>query len=139
MLFTSTKQRFIVRQGSRKRYRYTGMEKNEETGLSYHSARYYPSWLGGWDRPDPIGLGDGENRWAYVRGNPISTVDPSGMGTVSVEEYAWNSSEANAIISGLQSSGDLSPDRGRALAELADAASPEFGYLLRHALGASLG
>ena len=31
-----------------KRYRYTGMERDEESGLSYHSRRYYASWLSGW-------------------------------------------------------------------------------------------
>ena len=31
-----------------KRYRYTGMERDEETGLEYHSARYYLPWLGRW-------------------------------------------------------------------------------------------
>ncbi len=28
-----------------KRYRYTGMERDEESGLAYHTARYLP-WLG---------------------------------------------------------------------------------------------
>ncbi|MBL8614269.1 MAG: hypothetical protein JNM72_01550, partial [Deltaproteobacteria bacterium] len=36
-----------------KRYRFTGMERDEETGLQYHSQRYYCPWLGRWDRPDP--------------------------------------------------------------------------------------
>ncbi|WP_200819480.1 RHS repeat domain-containing protein, partial [Tolypothrix sp. NIES-4075] len=29
-----------------KRYRYTGKERDEETGLYYHGARYYAPWLG---------------------------------------------------------------------------------------------
>jgi RHS repeat-associated protein len=33
---------------SRKRYRYTGKEQDEETGLYYHGARYYAPWLGRW-------------------------------------------------------------------------------------------
>ena len=33
---------------SLKRYRYTGKEKDEETGLYYHGARYYAPWLGRW-------------------------------------------------------------------------------------------
>lgn len=36
-----------------KRYRYTGMERDEETGLEYHSARYYLVWLGVWVNCDP--------------------------------------------------------------------------------------
>ena len=39
-----------------KRYRYTGMERDEESGLSYHSRRYYASWLsGGFLRSSRIG------------------------------------------------------------------------------------
>ena len=31
---------------SKKRYRYTGKEKDDETGLYYHGAKYYAPWLG---------------------------------------------------------------------------------------------
>jgi len=37
-----------------KRYRYTGMERDEESGLEYHSARYYVPWLGRWLSSDPL-------------------------------------------------------------------------------------
>lgn len=37
-----------------KRYRQTGMERDEETGLQYHSNRYYLPWLGRWLSPDPL-------------------------------------------------------------------------------------
>jgi RHS repeat-associated protein len=37
-----------------KRYRYTGKERDEETGLSYHGARYCALWLGRWTSYDPI-------------------------------------------------------------------------------------
>ena len=63
---------------SERRYRYTGKERDEETGLGYHGARYYACWLGRWTASDPIGLGDGVNRYAYVSGNPVSFSDPSG-------------------------------------------------------------
>lgn len=58
-----------------KRYRYTGMERDEETGLEYHSARYYVPWLGRWANSDPIGIGDGVNVYCYVRGNPKNHFD----------------------------------------------------------------
>jgi len=37
-----------------KRYRYTDMERDEESGLEYHSARYYVPWLGRWLSCDPL-------------------------------------------------------------------------------------
>lgn len=61
-----------------KRYRYTGMERDEETGLEYHSARYYLPWLGRWCSADPIGIGDGVNVYGYGRGNPIIFLDENG-------------------------------------------------------------
>jgi RHS repeat-associated protein len=64
---------------SLKRYRYTGKERDTETGYAYHSARYYAPWLGRWVSADPIGLADGTNLYAYVRGNPIGRVDLGGM------------------------------------------------------------
>ncbi|HSI78928.1 MAG TPA: toxin TcdB middle/N-terminal domain-containing protein [Lunatimonas sp.] len=61
-----------------KRFRYTGMERDEETGLEYHSARYYLPWLGRWLSTDPIGIGDGENLYRYSRNNPITYTDANG-------------------------------------------------------------
>ena len=62
-----------------KRYRYTGMERDEETGLAYHGGRYYAPWLGRWCSADPAGLRDGPNLYSYVRGKPLRLVDPSGL------------------------------------------------------------
>jgi RHS repeat-associated protein len=61
-----------------RRYRYTGMERDEESGLEYHGARYYAAWLGRWIAPDehPDTL-DG-NRFAYVKNNPMAYRDPNG-------------------------------------------------------------
>jgi len=61
-----------------KRYRYTGKERDGETGLYYHGARYYAPWLGKWTACDPQGIGDGANIYAYVKGNPINLHDPNG-------------------------------------------------------------
>ena len=61
-----------------KRYRYTGKERDEESGLYYHGARYYAPWLGRWVSCDPSGMIDGTNLYRYVSDNPIQFADPSG-------------------------------------------------------------
>jgi RHS repeat-associated protein len=63
---------------SDKRYRYTGKERDEGTGLYYYGARYYIAWLGRWSAADPTGLVDGLNVFAYVRGSPINRRDVGG-------------------------------------------------------------
>lgn len=63
---------------SSKRYRYTGKERDDETGLYYHGARYYAAWLGRWTSADPAGLVDGTNLYRHVRNNPVRLVDPAG-------------------------------------------------------------
>ncbi len=68
-------------QVSLKRYRYTGMERDEETGMAYHHHRYYLPWLGRWASADPAGLVDGGNRFGYARGNPVGGRDPTGLTT----------------------------------------------------------
>ncbi len=70
-----------------KRYRYTGMERDEESGLAYHSARYYAPWLGRWTAADPEGLVDGANLYAYSKSNPVYYIDLMGEeATVSVSK-----------------------------------------------------
>jgi RHS repeat-associated protein len=55
------------------------MEKEEESGLSYHRARYYAPWLGRWITPDPAGLVDEFNTYTYSRNSPVVLIDPNGM------------------------------------------------------------
>lgn len=61
-----------------KRYRYTGKERDEESGLNYHGARYYALWLCRWTAADPIGIKAGLNFYSYVRNNPVLYNDPGG-------------------------------------------------------------
>src|SRR5262249_15074571 len=61
-----------------KRYRYTGKERDEETGLYYHGARYYASWLGRWTSCDPAEMADGVSLYIYVSCNPSNQIDPAG-------------------------------------------------------------
>jgi RHS repeat-associated protein len=66
-----------------KRYRFTGKERDEESGLSYHGARYYAPWLARWTAMDPAGPVDGTNLYQYARSNPMVLADPSGTQAVS--------------------------------------------------------
>src|SRR5262249_20194018 len=61
-----------------KRFRYIGRERDEETGLSSHDARYYATWLARWMSTDPAGMADGTCLYCYARGNPITYCDPNG-------------------------------------------------------------
>lgn len=63
---------------SLKRFRYTAMERDEETGLNYHGARYYTSWLGRWTATDPAGIEAGFNLYAFVLNNPVKLTDQDG-------------------------------------------------------------
>ena len=72
-------------QAAAKRYRYTGMERDEETGLAYHTARYYIPWLGRWCSADPIGIGDGVNVYCYCKGNVQNLRDPNGKEVIGKE------------------------------------------------------
>ena len=69
-----------------KRYRYTGKERDTETDLSRHGERYYATWLGRWTAPDPIGIEDSVNRYAYVDGNPVAYLDPGGTSKVTRQQ-----------------------------------------------------
>ena len=63
---------------ARKRYRYTGKQRDEENGLYYHGARYYAPWLARWISCDPAGAVDGLNPYAYTQNNPIRFTDATG-------------------------------------------------------------
>ncbi len=62
-----------------KRYRYSGKERDDSTGLYYYGARYYAPWLGRWINPDPAGPVDGLNLYSFVSGNPITLIDEEGL------------------------------------------------------------
>jgi RHS repeat-associated protein len=69
---------------SLKRQKFTGQERDAETGLDFFQARCYGSALGRFTSPDPANAGadlmnpQSWNGYAYVGNNPLSFVDPSG-------------------------------------------------------------
>ncbi|MFO0612370.1 MAG: SpvB/TcaC N-terminal domain-containing protein [Polyangiaceae bacterium] len=64
---------------SARRYRYVGLERDDETGFYSMGARYYCPWLGRWTTADPIGIAAGLNVFAYCRGSPVTMSDPGGL------------------------------------------------------------
>jgi len=62
-----------------KRYRYTGKERDEESGLYYHGARYYVPWLCRWVSVDPLeSKFAGRTPYCYGGNNPVIFNDPNG-------------------------------------------------------------
>jgi len=63
-------------------HKYTGQENDSETGLDFYNARYYDPTLGRFISQDSIvpSAMDPQalNRYAYVRNNPLTLVDPTG-------------------------------------------------------------
>lgn len=65
--------------GNLGRFQYTGQIWLDDAGLYHYKARAYHPELGRFLQTDPIGYGDGLNMYAYVGGDPINFIDPSGM------------------------------------------------------------
>ncbi|MEQ7918040.1 RHS repeat-associated core domain-containing protein [Xanthomonas sp. WHRI 1810A] len=61
-----------------KTVRYSGKER-DATGLYYYGLRYYAPWLMRWINPDPAGDVDGLNVFRWIKSNPVSGFDDSGL------------------------------------------------------------
>ena len=110
---------------NRKRYRYTAKERDEETGLTYHGARYYAPWLARWTSSDPALPRDGTCAYSYAAGSPLRFIDANGAAPT----------PASALVESeplLEQAGSAAPrvalkvlEGGRAMA-----AAPSAGMLL---------
>ena len=54
----------------------------DPNGLLYMRARYYNPYICRFTNPDPVGFAAGLNWYCYADGNPISMMDPFGLGAV---------------------------------------------------------
>ena len=71
---------------TRKRYRYGGRERDDETGLVQFGARYYAPWIGRWISPDPEPLRPSSGR--------PSSGERRGAGSQSAADLPRQSDEA---------------------------------------------
>jgi len=76
--------------------RFTGKERDAETGLDYFGARYYGSRIGRFTTTDPVytiqeNLVDPQrwNRYAYARNNPLRYVDPDGRAIDTIADIGF--------------------------------------------------
>lgn len=81
------------------KYRFTGKEVDEETGLYYFGARYYDSRISLWYGVDPMAeKAPSWNPFRYCGNNPIRHIDPNGM--FESEEEAKANAKNNGIKTG---------------------------------------
>ena len=86
------------------RYKFAGMQLDNETGLSYDLDRYYDTTRGRFMTEDPSGLGPDVNPYRYVGNDPVNATDPTGL----MQLIGRPSSMGNE-----QPRHRRSPDRGR--------------------------
>ncbi len=70
----------------------------DENGLTFMRARFYAPSVGRFLSQDPLGLGGGQiNLYAYVAGNPLTSIDPTGLELIFEVEVIRGSVPAHEI------------------------------------------
>ena len=98
----------VVTSGDPNRYKFTGKERDAESGLDMFGARYYGSSLGRFMTPDwssspePVPYADLDNPqtlnlYSYVKNNPTTLTDADGHCDVDGEHHNWVWCAAHAI------------------------------------------
>jgi RHS repeat-associated protein len=77
----------LFAKGVRNGVGYCGYIFNDESGLYTVRFRTYSPTLGRWLERDPAGYVDGLSLYEYVRGGPITAVDPSGLSTATGDKW----------------------------------------------------
>jgi RHS repeat-associated protein len=112
---------------AKKRYRFTGMERDEESALSHHGLRYYSPWLSRWINCDPAGPVDGHNLFSYAVNSPVANVDASGTQAVKIAPPAPAPPPQNTLLTGTPANDNIpsSQPATTAAREALPASTPE--------------
>jgi RHS repeat-associated protein len=102
---TSYQEGRTLAEVSQKRYRYTGKERDEESGLYYHGERYYACWLGRWMSCDPEGTTTSTQLYRYCSNAPVTRCDPRGAQDKSALDTVTGfvGDQWNTVIGGVRS------------------------------------
>ena len=125
--------------------RFTGKERDTETGWDYFGARYYGSRIGRFTSGDPVYTWQENvlnpqlwNRYTYARNNPLRYVDPDGRASIltgdSMRAMAANMEANNAALGkvlintvrAINSPGHMSAEQARAYYEQPDSPDQAF-------------
>ena len=88
------------------RYKFTGKERDEETGYDYFGARYYVPEIPIWLSVDPLAdKYPNISPYAYAAWNPVKFVDPDGM--ENVVALPSPAEETKQVIQSYESNGDV--------------------------------
>ena len=92
-------------------YKFTGKERDAESGLDNFGARYYASAMGRFMKPDPL-LNSGRpgspqtwNRYSYALNNPLKFVDPNGLYNAKCGDGKQCQKSAERLKKGLEKAG----------------------------------
>lgn len=82
---------YVVTGSDPNRYKFTGKERDSETGLDYYGARYYGATSGRFLSADSQRIAlrhlmnpQKLNKYAYVLNNPLNAIDPDGLEDIKV-------------------------------------------------------
>ena len=94
--------------GYDERYKFTGKERDAETGYDYFGARFYDYRKGIWNSVDPLAdKYPNVTPYLYCNGNPIMMVDPNGMWGVKVSASEDRGQNPYAQFEVFDNKGDL--------------------------------